>query len=125
MTEFVLSDEPVRYWWPVAVNIPHPDNPGEILRQDLEMLFEAEEQDAAVRRQEEYAALTTNADRVEAEKLHLLEVCRNWRGVVDKDRSPVPFNEENLRRALQRSWFRIGVYAAQTESLNGKAARKN
>ena len=125
MTEFVLSEEPVRYWWPVTVNIPHPDKPGELLMQELHMLFEAEGQDAAVQRQEDYQSLTTNADRVEAEKQHLLAVCHDWKGVVDKDKRPVPFGEANLRRALQQSWFRIGVYTAQAESLNGQAARKN
>lgn len=125
MTEFVLADEPIRYWWPVIVNIPHPTEPGTILEQNLQVLFEAEEQDAAVARQEAFLLLTSNAERVEAEKNHLLASIHDWKGVVAKDKTQVPFSKDNLRRALQQSWFRIGVYNAQAESLNGQAARKN
>ena len=123
--EFVLSDEPIRYWWPVAVAIPHPEKPGAILKQELQVLFEAEDQDEAVARQEVFLQLESNADRIEAEKKHLLSKIHDWKGVVAKDKAQVPFSEENLRRALQQSWFRIGVYEALAESLNGKAARKN
>lgn len=123
--EFVLAASPIRYWWPVKVRIPDPETAGAILERSLEILFEAEDQDEAIERQELYATLRSQRDRVEHERRQLFRVCKDWKGVVDPDRRPVPFTEDNFRQALQQSWFRAGVYAAYADSLNGEAAQGN
>ena len=116
--KFKLTDTD-QYWWPVTVRVPDPENAGQILEQEFEMLFEPEDQDTALDAQEEYASLTSPRERVEHERDQLLRVCKNWRG-LDGD---LPFSEEAFRQALKKSWFRTGVYAAYGQSLNGEAAR--
>ncbi|WP_319496323.1 hypothetical protein [uncultured Cohaesibacter sp.] len=118
MPKFKLT-ETDSYWWPVKVRVPDPENAGKIIEQELEILFEPEDQDTALNAQEEYASLMTPRERIEHERDQLLRVCKNWRG-LDGD---LPFSEAAFRQALTKSWFRIGVYSAYGQSLNGEAAR--
>lgn len=123
--QFVLAPEPVRYWWPVTVRLPDPENPGAILERKLKVLFQAESQDEAFAHQEGYAKLKTARERLEHERSQLLRVCKDWSDVVDADKRPVEFNEKNFRAALQQSWFRTGVHRAYAESLNSEAQAGN
>ena len=122
---FVLATAPVRYWWPVEVDIPDPENPGRYRRQHLKMLFEAESQDDALNRDEALALLETTRERIEHERNRLLAVCKSWDDVIGDDKTPVPFTEENFLSALQHSWFRTGVYRAYLDSISGRAALGN
>lgn len=115
----------VSYWWPVVVRIPDPNVAGAIIEQKLKVLFEPEEQDAAIEQAEIYAALPTVKARADHERDQLLRVVKDWDDVVTAEKHTVPFSEENFRAALQRKWFRDGVYRAYSESLNGDARLGN
>ncbi len=119
--KFVLSDSN-RYWWPVTVSIPDPEQPGKIMRQTLKILFEPKDQDEALNEQERIAAISVPRERMLAERAALMDVIKGWDDIVTDDKAPVPFTTENLTLALRKSWFRIGVYNAYAESLNGQEA---
>ncbi|MBW8283320.1 MAG: hypothetical protein K0M55_06940 [Rhizobium sp.] len=125
MSQQFVVGEVVRYWWPVIVRIPDPEKAGQVLERKFEILFEPEDQDTAVETQLEYSAIASLKDRIEHERQQLLRVAKDWKGVLDKNRQPVLFSEENFRAALQQSWFRIGVNTALAESLAGQARLGN
>ena len=120
--KFTLA-KTVRYWWPVIVRLPDPENPGKIIEQRLKVLFEPKRRDEAFTAQEAYAKLTTPKERLLHEQAELTDVVKGWDDVVDEDKSPIPFTVEALDQALQFSWFRAGVYDAYAQSLNGEEAR--
>lgn len=111
-----------RYWWPVKVRVPDPENAGRFLEQDLRLELEPQPRDAAIAAQELLAGLKTVREVVEHEIAEVLKVVRNWDGVVD-DQGTVPFSEDAMRAALQHSWFRNAVTKAIADSLNGEEAR--
>jgi hypothetical protein len=120
--KFKMSDKP-RYWWPVVVRTPDPENAGKVIEQKLKVLFEPQDRDEAVAAAEAYAKLTSPREKAEHEHLQLLAVVKNWDEVEDDDKNPVPFSPEIFLAAVQQSWFRTGVYAAYADSLNGIEAR--
>ncbi|WP_174800680.1 hypothetical protein [Martelella limonii] len=120
--KFVLLDCN-RYWWPVKVRMPDTENPGKFVTYELEIQFEAESQDRAMERLEAAAKLTSPRERMEHERKHLFEVCKDWRGVEDEDGHTWTFSPDNFRRAINQSWFRQAIYTAYAESLNGEEAR--
>lgn len=122
MTDFVLSDTH-RYWWPVTVEMPDPDNAGALLTFEFDIEFEPEDQDELLEAGETSVKARSAREIVEQEQARLLEVVCGWRKVVGPTGGAVPFTEENFRLALKQSWFRKGVYRAYAESLNGEAVR--
>jgi len=122
--KFVLAAA-VSYWWPVTVRIPDPENAGAVIEQKLKVLFEPEDQDAALEQAEIYAGLATPKERAEHEHRQLARVVRGWDDVIDEEKKPVPFTEDNFRAALQQRWFRDGLYRGYAESLNGEARLGN
>jgi hypothetical protein len=122
--DFQLTEK-FNYWWPVKVSIPNPDpdHAGKVMKQTFKMQFEAIGRDTQIANQEKLDALTDAKQIVAHEHDFLRLVCKNWVGVVDDKKSPVAFNDEAFRAALQKGWFREAVYAAYNESLSGKDAR--
>lgn len=112
-----------RYWWPVVVRIPDPDVPGRFVEQELKILFEPQDRDAAVAATEAYEKLTTARARADHEHEQLLAVSKNWDDVEGSDKQPLAFSEDIFRAALQQGWFRSAVYTAYYDSLNGVEAR--
>lgn len=120
--KFKLTDTP-RYWWPVTVRMPSPDQPGKIVNQTLKLLFEPQSRSAAIDEAEALASLENPRDRAEAEMRQLKGVVTNWDDVTDDDGGAVAFSDEAFARALEFTWFRTAVYAAYAESLAGEEAR--
>ena len=120
--KFKLTDKP-RYWWPVTVRVPDPENAGAILEQKLKVLFEPQDREEAMAASEAYAKLTSARDKADHEHHQLLAVVKNWDEVEDDDKNPVSFTPEIFMAAVKQSWFRTGVYAAYADSLSGIEAR--
>ena len=111
------------YWWPVIVHVPDPEHPGRYMKQELEVLFEAETQEEAIDRLEAAENLTTAREQIEHERKHLTDVVKGWRGVEDDDGNAYTFTPDNFRRALNKAWFRQALYRAYRESMSGEEAR--
>jgi len=112
------------YWWPVTVRIPNPEpgKAGTLIEQTFQMQFEPQSRDQIIATQKELAALT-DIDEIAAREHEILrDACKDWSGVVT-DGKPVPFNAETFRAAMQKTWFRIGVYEAFNDSQSGEEAR--
>lgn len=112
-----------RYWWPVTVRVPDPENAGKIIEQTLKVQLEPLPQDELDAAQEESAALKTMREVTDHGIRQIQRVITNWDGVVDAAGDPVPFSDEMLKQALQHVWFRAGIQKALAESQNGEAAR--
>ncbi|KMK68583.1 hypothetical protein [Puniceibacterium sp. IMCC21224] len=119
---FVLTEQQL-YWWPVTVRIPDPDTPGKIVEQQFKIQFEAQDQDEAVAHTDGYQGLTTAEAQAAHERAWLRRISRNWDDVVGPDKAPIPFNDATFGNALQQTWFRIGVYDAYRQSINGQEVR--
>lgn len=120
--KFVLAST-YRYWWPIVIRVPHPDEPGKILEQTFKMQFEPQPREEAIAAQEAYEKLKTQRERDAHEAEQLAKVCKNWDDVVDKDGGSTPFTPETIAQALNLGWFRTGVYRGYYDSLNGEEAR--
>lgn len=120
--KFILSPTD-RYWWPVIVRIPDPQNPGQILEQTFKAEFEPLTPEEESRAAEVAAGLNSMREILDHSIAQAARVVKNWDGVVDELANPVPFSPEMLRLALGKTWFRIGVNEAYQQSLKGEAAR--
>ncbi|OJY36363.1 MAG: hypothetical protein BGP11_08445 [Rhodobacterales bacterium 65-51] len=120
--QFKLSKS-YRYWWPVTVRAPDPENAGKIIEQKLRVQFEPKPRDQMLAAQEAAAKLTSLRELTEHEIAEAKAIVRNWEGVVDEEKSIVPFSAELLEQALQQPWFRKGINDALIESMNGEEAR--
>lgn len=112
-----------RYWWPVTVRIPDPENPGKIIEQVLKVQFEPKSREDFLAAQERAAKMTTLRELTEHEVREVHGIVKNWDDVIGDDGQLVPFTPENLEIALQQPWFRKGVNDALTTSMNGEEAR--
>ena len=112
-----------RFWWPVEVRMPDPDNPGRVVKQTLKIQFEPKPRDEVIAAQEHYDTLNTARERADHEREQLLAVVKNWDDVVDEDGGAIAFSAEAFDQALQTSWFRTAVYAAYADCLNGNEVR--
>ena len=115
------------YWWTVKVrqpiDNPDPKRGAKIETVELKVQFEAISQDDG----NAHAAELRGLPREEREKREheLIErAVKNWEGVVDDENQPVPFSLEAFRKAMQFSWFRIGIYEAWVASTAGEEARR-
>lgn len=120
--KFVLAPTNA-YPWPVTVSFPDPANPGQVIKQQLQLTFEPRDQEVERAEQERVAAIRDGAEQMKAERQLMMEVVKGWSDVVDRDGKAVPFSAENLDMALRQPWFRRGAWAAYYESLSGEAAR--
>ncbi|MBN9069205.1 MAG: hypothetical protein J0H60_22870, partial [Rhizobiales bacterium] len=85
--------------------------------------FLAISQDEADAMQEQFAALSPTEQRSHRND-QILRACKDWRDVVDAAGNAIPFSEDALRRMLQYSWSRIGIFDAYAASLAPGAARQ-
>lgn len=115
---FVLMDS-YRFWWPVAVRVPDPENAGKLVEQTFEVLLQPETQAAAVAADETADSLETMRERADHDRDRLARVVLGWRGVVDDKGQPVPFGDDTFGRALQVSWFRMAIWTAYRDALSG------
>lgn len=123
MREFVLAGND-RYWWPIDVRVPDPENPGKFLVQRFEMQFEPLEQDDVLKQDAILEGITDPQERVQHDREQLRKICKNWRkGPVDQSGNQIPFTEENFNAALQKTWFRMAVYTGLNDSQLGREAR--
>lgn len=120
--KFKLVEAP-RYWWPMVVRMPDPDNPGAVIEQRLEVLLQARPQDELIAEQRRISTLADPVEQIVAERNSLAAVIHSWRGVVDDDGTDVPFTPAARDQAMQHSWFRAGLSRALAESLAGQEAR--
>jgi hypothetical protein len=112
-----------RYWWPVTVHLPDPENAGKMVSQHLKILFEPVGRDEAMTAQEAYEKLETPRARAEHEHAQLLAVVKDWDDVEDAEKKQIPFSEEFFTAACAQPWFRAAVYNAYAESMNGREAQ--
>ena len=110
------------FWWPVTVNMPHPENAGSFVEATFEMQFEALSMARAKQLDEEREKVPPEQQASRAFDF-IFELARDWREIVDESRQPIPFSREALERMLQLPWFRTGVLAAYQQAVNGQAAR--
>lgn len=120
--KFVLADKP-RYWWPVTVRVPDPENPGKVLEQTLKLLFEPRDQDAEKAEQERILKIENQAEALREERASLAAVIKGWDDVVSEDKSAIAFTPESIELALKQTWFRAAVWEAYYESQSGEEAR--
>lgn len=120
---FRLTSEHL-YWWPVEIRVPRTElnKAGKLDVMTLKLQFEAIDSDEAEALRAEIADLPAS-ERDAREHAHLERVVRDWAEVVDDDNNAVPFSMVVFRQAMQRSWFRIGVYKAYVTSISGDGAR--
>lgn len=118
---FVLEHSPL-YWWPVTVNTPSPDKPGEYVSQTFEAQFENIPRAEARKIRDELLQLS-GAEYEAREDDVIRRVLRGWRDIQDASKVDVPFTPETFEAAWQQSWFRIGVLRAWQESISGEKAR--
>tara|TARA_R110000744_G_scaffold78295_17_gene154383 strand:+ start:1847 stop:2227 length:381 start_codon:yes stop_codon:yes gene_type:complete len=114
-----------RYWWPVTVRIPHPDEDkaGKVIEQTFSMQFEPQDRDAVIADQVARNEMTDITMIAKHEHDALKKACKDWKDVIGDDKKPVPFTNETFEAALQKTWFRDGVYKAFNESMTGSEAR--
>ena len=112
------------YWWPVSVKVPRTerDKAGKYDTMTLKLQFSAIGSDEAEALRKEIAALPED-EQAERQHDHMKKVIRDWAEVVDDDNAPIPFSMDVFMQAMQRSWFRLGVYQAYSDSISGEGAR--
>lgn len=119
--KFRLTKE-YRYPWPVKIRVPDPERAGEIAEQEFTATFLAMPLDEAEALDEEIDALKPRS-QVHRRNYVLRRVLVGWDGVEGDDGAAVAFSPASLDAAIQHSWFRIGVYQAYFQSLQGEAQR--
>lgn len=111
-----------RYWWPVTVRVPDPENPGKFQEQQLRVQFEPlprSEQIDGVEQLQRMDMRGTYDYEIEKAAAQV----KTWEGVVDDAGEVAPFTPELLTQAMQFEWFRKGISKALIESQNGEEAR--
>lgn len=119
---FKITDT-YRFWWPVTVRIPHPENAGAVIEQTFEGLFEALNDDKANELDEAFAGLETDEERKAHQHDVIRAVLKDWRGVVAEDESEQPFTSEALEQCIKNNRFRVGVYEAYAQAMRAEATQ--
>lgn len=114
---FILSDV-YRFSWPATAFVPDVALPGQIVKQQFQLSFEALPRD-------EWLAVNQAAsqDGIDTNYEVLLQVIKGWDKVITNENEPVPFSEAALHRAMQFSWFRTAAFTSYAEAMSGEAAR--
>ena len=124
-------------WWPVKVQEPDPEKPGQMTEYSFEIEFEILDRDETRRMEDERTALLkqveTDAseenlrkvqDELEARAVSSFRrVIRNWRGIVDEDKKPVPFSEATFAAAMRHNRIRTAINRAYQEAIGEDKAR--
>lgn len=120
--KFVLGAT-TAYWWPVILRLPDPDTAGSLIEQQCKVRLRPMDQDAFLAEQDRIAAIRSLRERGAAERAFLSALLEDWADVIAPDGAAVPFTPERLDEAMQRAWFRDGIWRALAESELGQAAR--
>lgn len=133
---FVFSENPT-FWWPCKVVEPDPSNPGQLVEQEFEALFEMldpdDEKAARKARNAIIAKITPELSEAEMEKvqdeldLHdrttTLRALKDWRGVVDANNQPIPFNGVTFPAIYKHRRVRNALIAGYMDATTGDKAR--
>lgn len=117
-----------RFTWPVKVQLPSADKPGEFEVQTFTGHFRLLPKERA---NELAGAMTDAATRGaaaigEQEMVQIREVLLGWGDdVVDADKTPVPFSTEALDVACRIEPVRTAIAVAYAEAAAGGARRGN
>ncbi|MEP2707774.1 MAG: hypothetical protein ABJQ71_15100 [Roseibium sp.] len=103
--------ESYEFWWPVSVQMPHPDRPGDIQDQQFEARF-----------------LLTNTEELadlekQGQEVLITAILKDWRNVTDGDDQDITFSADSLSRCLPFTHFRVAVYKAYLTALNGQKVK--
>lgn len=116
--------ENLRFWWPVKVSLPDPDQPGAFVEQQLKVQFVSLPREEQIALDEAWQSSGRRLrDQDAQERAQLRRICTNWDEVVDDAGDPVAFSAEAFDRALELRVFRLAVYRAYAEAMSGQAAR--
>jgi len=121
MAKFKFSER-YRYWWQVVTNAPSDTKPGHTEKQTFQVEFEPVTATES-KEWDERVAREPTVGGIENDVNFLVSVIRGWKDVADGDGQDVEFTEENLRAALEWTWFRTAVFKAYYASQSGEAAR--
>ncbi|MEP2706245.1 MAG: hypothetical protein ABJQ71_22785 [Roseibium sp.] len=80
--------EDFEFWWPVSVQLPHPDKTGEVLGQDFEARFLMLDQDRLAELERE------------GQEVLLQAIVKDWRLVEGDDGDEMPFSSDNFAKCL-------------------------
>lgn len=118
--------ETLTFWWPVKVLEPDPANPGRLVEQEFEALFELPDPDLKKARADRRKTIlqkiadAKTADDVEAAQAELdayeeqvaLETVKDWRKIIDQNDKPVPFGlfpkiyrNDRVKAAIARAYL--------------------
>lgn len=110
-------DVSATYWWPVKFSVPRENG----ATHDV-MTFDAEYKRLPV--EEVNALIKRAADERLSDNYIATQLVAGWKGVENKAGAPVPFSEENLKRALALHGLGSALVATFFES-QGQAPAKN
>lgn len=119
--KYILGSNAV--WWPVIVNRPDPENPGQVTPQKLKVQFPPIEQDDFLANQERILAITGPRARAKAERDYFATLVLDWADVEDDFGHRVPCTDEAKAAALQDGAFRGAIWTAMGELMRGEPAR--
>ena len=120
---FIVQKTPI-YWWPVTVEVPSAETPGEFEQQTFQVQFENIGRSESRVLRDELTALRPGTPEYETHEDDLIRrVLRGWRDIAEPSGLDVPFSPETFAALWENSWFRIGMWRAWQESISGEKAR--
>lgn len=125
---FVLEDNTEGFTYPI--NIPVVEKNGASKNHRLQMIFKRLDRSEIADLQKEYEGINQSdfsIDALETDIDYIFRIAEGWKDVVDKDRTPLEFNRDNLRMLLKKipnasGEIAKGFYEA---TYGGGAKRKN
>lgn len=114
-------------WWPVTVQRPDPENPGQTVKSKLQALLVPQPQDAFLAAQEEIGKVRGLRAQATAEREYLATRIEGWEwpDATDDEGRSVGMTPATLALALQEGWFRKGLWRALNEIGLGEPAEGN
>lgn len=124
-------------WWPVKVMEPDPNKPGGYVEYDFEVEFIILNREDLKAADDARNDILKMADRDSSDEglrraqLALDEhdmksfrrVLKNWRGVLDENDRPLPFDENAFLSAMKHDRIRTGINRAYQEAISQDKAR--
>lgn len=133
---FVFASKPT-FWWPCRAVEPDPENPGKFIEHEFEGLFEMLDPDEEKEAQRTRAAIvakftdTTSAEEIDAVQTELdlhdramtLRVLKDWRGICDEDKQPIPFDQATFPAYYKHRRVREALVSGYLDATSGGKAR--
>lgn len=124
-------------WWPVKVQQPDPDKPGQMTEFSFDIEFEILDRDESRGMEDERTALLKKVEtdaseenlRKVQDELEALavssfrRVIRNWRGILDEDGKPIPFNDVTFTLVMKHNRIRAAINRAYQKAIGEDEAR--